>query len=209
LRYEGKDRGCRRAHKRYAARIRNLCRSGDSRDLSTRAGSDPDRGFRRSYNTWRRAPPTRGVYFVERLSKPAAAERQRNGDTHRPDETTTETTPMQYLFLLYANEGGWSQLTAAQQEQGKAAYMAYTQTLRKEGVLVGSNRLQPIASATTVHVADGKSQVLDGPYADTKEQLGGYYLVDVPDLDAALAWAARCPGASHGTIEVRPVWPTM
>jgi hypothetical protein len=115
---------------------------------------------------------------------------------------------MQYLFLLYANEGGWDQMTEAQKQQGMAAYTAYTQALKKEGVWVGSNRLQPIATATTVHVADGKSQVLDGPYADTKEQLGGFYLVDVPDLDAALAWAARCPGASHGKIEVRPVWPT-
>ena len=113
---------------------------------------------------------------------------------------------MQYLFLLYANEGGWSKLTPAQQEQGAAAYNAYTQALRKEGVLQGSNRLQPIAAATTVRTVDGKSQVLDGPYADTKEQLGGYYLVDVPDLDAALAWAARCPGAGHGVVEVRPVW---
>jgi hypothetical protein len=115
--------------------------------------------------------------------------------------------PMQYLLLLYSNEDGWSKLTKAQQEQGAAAYGAYTQALRKEGVLQGSNRLQPIASATTVRVADGKSQVLDGPYADSKEQLGGYYLIDVPDLDSALSWAARCPGASHGTVEVRPVWP--
>lgn len=115
---------------------------------------------------------------------------------------------MQYLFLLYANEGGWDQMTEAQKQQGMAAYTAYTQALKKEGIWVGSNRLQPVATATTVHVADGKSQVLDGPYADTKEQLGGFYLVDVPDLDAALAWAARCPGASHGKIEVRPVWPT-
>jgi len=113
---------------------------------------------------------------------------------------------MQYLFLLYANEGGWSKLTPAQQEQGAAAYNAYPQALRKEGVLQGSNRLQPIDAATTVRTVDGKSQVLDGPYADTKEQLGGYYLVDVPDLDAALAWAARCPGAGHGVVEVRPVW---
>ena len=113
---------------------------------------------------------------------------------------------MQYLFLLYANEGGWSKLTPAQQEQGAAAYNAYTQALRKEGVLQGSNRLQPIDAATTVRTVDGKSQVLDGPYADTKEQLGGYYLVDVPDLDAALAWAARCPGAGHGVVEVRQVW---
>src|SRR5664279_861650 len=85
--------------------------------------------------------------------------------------------PMQYLLLLYSNEDGWSKLTKVQQEQGAAAYGAYTQALRKEGVLQGSNRLQPIASATTVRVADGKSQVLDGPYADSKEQLGGYYLI--------------------------------
>ena len=87
-----------------------------------------------------------------------------------------------------------------------AAYGAYTEALKKAGVWVGSNRLQPIATATTVRVANGKSQVLDGPYTDTKEQLGGFYLINVPDLDAALSWAARCPGASHGTIEVRPVW---
>ena len=113
---------------------------------------------------------------------------------------------MQYLLLLYANEGGWQNMTKAQQEQGMAAYAAYTEALRKSGALVGSNRLQPMATATTVHVVDGKSQVLDGPYAETKEQLGGYYLIEAPDLDAALAWAARCPGAGHGTIEVRPVW---
>ncbi|MGH8189537.1 MAG: YciI family protein, partial [Steroidobacteraceae bacterium] len=60
--------------------------------------------------------------------------------------------------------------------------------------------------ATTIRVVDGKTQVLDGPYVDSKEQVGGYYLIDVPNLDAALQWAARCPGASHGTVEVRPVW---
>jgi len=113
---------------------------------------------------------------------------------------------MQYLLLLYANEGGWSNMTKAEQEQGMAAYAAYTDALKKAGVLAGSNRLQPISSATTVRIVDGKSQVLDGPYAETKEQLGGYYMIDVPDLDAALAWAARCPGAGHGIIEVRPVW---
>ncbi len=62
------------------------------------------------------------------------------------------------------------------------------------------------ASATTVRAADGKTKVLDGPYVETKEQLGGYFLIDVPDLDAALSWAARCPGASHGVVEVRPIW---
>lgn len=113
---------------------------------------------------------------------------------------------MQYLLLLYSNENGWQSLTPAQQEQGKAAYRAYTEALQKAGALKGSNRLRPTASATTVRNADGKASVLDGPYTETKEQLGGYYLIDVPDLDAAIAWAHRCPGASHGTVEVRPVW---
>ena len=114
---------------------------------------------------------------------------------------------MQYLLMLYANEGGWDKLSATEQEQGIAAYAAYTTALREAGVLLGSNRLQPIATATTVRVANGKSQVLDGPYVDSKEQLGGYYLIEAADLDAALAWAARCPAASFGAVEVRPVWP--
>lgn len=113
---------------------------------------------------------------------------------------------MQYLLLLHANEAGFTNMTPEQQKQGMAAYMAYTEALVKAGVYVGSNRLRPVATTTTVKVVDGKTQVLDGPYADSKEQLGGYYLIDVPDLDAALSWAARCPGAGHGTIEVRPVW---
>jgi hypothetical protein len=113
---------------------------------------------------------------------------------------------MQYLLMLYSQETGWDAMTKAQQEQGMAAYGAYTKALMEAGVFKGSNRLRPTADATTVRVADGKSQVLDGPYADSKEQLGGYYLIDVADLDAAISWASRCPGASHGTIEVRPVW---
>jgi len=72
--------------------------------------------------------------------------------------------------------------------------------------MVAADRLKPSSAASTVRVADGKTKVLDGPYAETKEQLAGYYLIDVPDLDAALSWASRCPGASYGTIEVRPVW---
>jgi hypothetical protein len=113
---------------------------------------------------------------------------------------------MEYLLTLYSNEDGWKQMTEEQQKQGYAAYMAYTEALKKAGAYVGSNRLQPIATATTVRVVDGKSQVLDGPFIDSKEQLGGYYLIEAADLDSALAWAARCPGAGHGTIEVRPVW---
>lgn len=113
---------------------------------------------------------------------------------------------MQYLLLLYANESGWDKMSPKEQQQGMAAYTAYTQALQEAGVLAGSNRLRPVSDATTVTMQDGKSRVLDGPYVDSKEQLGGYYLIDVPDLDSAIAWANRCPGASHGTIEVRPVW---
>jgi hypothetical protein len=113
---------------------------------------------------------------------------------------------MQYMLSLYVDESSWPKMTEAQQQQGFAAYMAYTEALKQAGALKSSNRLQPIATATTVRTVDGKQQVLDGPYADTKEQLGGYYLIDVPDLDAALSWAARCPGSHHGIVEVRPIW---
>ncbi len=118
---------------------------------------------------------------------------------------------MQYILMLYVNEAGWpkltkAKLTKAEQEQGMAAYMAYTEALTKTGVLKGAGRLQPSSTATTVRVADGKSQVLDGPFADSKEQLGGYYIIDVADLDAALSWAARCPATGHGVVEVRPLW---
>lgn len=115
---------------------------------------------------------------------------------------------MQYLLLLHVNESDWPKLTKAEQEQGMAAYAAYTEALKTAGALKGGSRLQPSSAATTVRTTNGKLQVLDGPYADSKEQLGGYYLIDVADLDAALAWAARCPGASHGIVEVRALWNT-
>src|SRR5262249_49029279 len=105
-------------------------------------------------------------------------------------------TDMQYLLMAYVQEDGWARLTKAEQQQGAAAYMAYAEALSKAGVLRGSARLQPTAAATTVRSANGKPQVLDGPYADSKEQLGGYFLIDVPDLDAALSWAARCPATN-------------
>jgi hypothetical protein len=113
---------------------------------------------------------------------------------------------MQYMLLIYASEAGWSKLTPAEQKQGVAAYTAYTEALKKAGALASANRLQDTEAAATVRMVDGKSQVLNGPYAESKEQLGGYYLIDVPDLDAAISWAARCPGASHGVVEVRPIW---
>jgi hypothetical protein len=113
---------------------------------------------------------------------------------------------MQYLLMAYVQEDGWTKLTKAEQEQGVAAYVAYSEALTRAGVLKGSNRLQASSTATTVRLANGKPQVLDGPYADSKEQLGGYFIIDVADLDAAISWAARCPAAGHGVVEVRPLW---
>lgn len=113
---------------------------------------------------------------------------------------------MKYMLALYVDEAAWPKMTKTEQQQGVAAYMAYGEALTKAGAMVGSNRLAPTSAATTVRIADGKPQVLDGPYVDSKEQLGGYFLIDVPDLDAAISWAARCPAAGHGVVEVRPVW---
>ena len=113
---------------------------------------------------------------------------------------------MKYLLTIYANEQGFASLPPDEARRGMEAYLAYSEALKKAGVYVASERLQPIATATTVRTTNGKTQVLNGPYTDTKEQLGGFFMIDVPDLDAALAWAARCPGSQHGIVEVRPVW---
>jgi hypothetical protein len=110
------------------------------------------------------------------------------------------------MLMIYVNETQMEAARKANGNQVSAPYMAYTEALKQAGVIRAGDRLQPSNAATTVRVAEGKTQVLNGPYADTREQLGGYYLIDVPDLDAALAWAARCPGAAFGTVEVRPIW---
>ena len=114
---------------------------------------------------------------------------------------------MQYLLMIYGNEAGMQAASKDQVTQMSAAYMAYAEAMKQAGVIRGGERLRPTSEATTVRVKSGKTEVLDGPYADTKEQLGGFFMIDVPDLDAALAWAAKCPGAATGTMEVRPVWP--
>jgi hypothetical protein len=85
------------------------------------------------------------------------------------------------------------------------AWNAYTEDLRQAGALIGVDALQGVDAATTVRERDGRRLVSDGPYAETKEMLGGYYLIDVPDLDAALAWAAKVPNAPYGSVEVRPI----
>ena len=113
---------------------------------------------------------------------------------------------MEYMLLIHADPSGFATLPEEVRNASMAAYGAFTEALTKAEVLRGSNRLRPADTATTVKVRDGKTEVLNGPFIETKEQLGGYYLIDVPDLDVALKWAARCPGASHGAVEVRPVW---
>jgi hypothetical protein len=112
---------------------------------------------------------------------------------------------MKYILMDYVGEAGWPQLTKAEQEHWLGAYIAYTDAMAKAGILKNSTGLQPTATATTVRTVDGKTQVLDGPYADSKEQLGGFHIIDVANLDAALQWAARCPTALHGVVEVRPI----
>ena len=112
---------------------------------------------------------------------------------------------MQYLLMIYGDEAAMAKMSPADMQKMSAPYMAYTEAMIKAGAFVGGDRLERSGTATTVRVRDGKTQVLDGPYADTKEQLGGYYLIEAPNLDAALSWAARCPGAATGVMEVRPV----
>jgi hypothetical protein len=113
---------------------------------------------------------------------------------------------MQYMLLIYGNEAAMASAPSEAVGQVLAAYTAYSEAMVQAGVMVGGNRLRPSTASTTVRAEGGKTQVLDGPYAETKEQLGGYFLIEAPDLDAALKWAERCPGAAHGAIEVRPIW---
>jgi hypothetical protein len=111
---------------------------------------------------------------------------------------------MQFVLLIHSNEAGWPMLTPAEQEEWMAKYRAFNDALNQAGVLKSSNRLQPSSTAKTIRTVNGKTKVSDGPFAKPKLQLGGYYVIDVPDMEAALEWAARCPGVKHGAIEVRP-----
>jgi hypothetical protein len=112
---------------------------------------------------------------------------------------------MKYILLDYVNEGGLPQLSKDELRHWLGAYKAYMEAMAKAGVLRSSSGLQPTSAATTVRTTNGKTQVLDGPYADTKEQFGGFHIVEVADLDAAISWAARSPTALHGVVEVRPI----
>jgi hypothetical protein len=112
---------------------------------------------------------------------------------------------MQYLLLLYGDEKRSAKMTPEELGRIMGAYQAYTSALKDSGVYIGGNPLQSIETATCVRGAGSQARVADGPYAETKEQLGGYYLIDAPNLDAALEWAKRCPAAERGCVEVRPI----
>jgi hypothetical protein len=112
---------------------------------------------------------------------------------------------MQYLLMIYRSEAEHGKMDAATRQKMMAEYGAFTQSIIQSGNFKAGDALQPTTTATTVRVRDGKTLTTDGPFAETREQLTGYYLVEARDLDAALAIAARIPGAKVGSIEVRPI----
>ncbi|HEX4456349.1 MAG TPA: YciI family protein [Polyangia bacterium] len=115
---------------------------------------------------------------------------------------------MQYLLLIYENEKRWTDMPEAKRNAEMAEYGTFTQSIIDGKQMQGGNALQPTATATTVRVREGKRLTTDGPFAETKEQLGGYYLVEAKDLDDAIAIAARIPAARAGSIEIRPIMDT-
>ena len=114
---------------------------------------------------------------------------------------------MQYALLIYSGEDAWAALSEEERNDLHAEYDAFTQELQSAGAMVGGERLEAVQAATTVRVRGGETLTTDGPFAETKEQLGGFYLIDVESLDEALEWAAKIPSARHGAIEVRPIPP--
>jgi len=112
---------------------------------------------------------------------------------------------MQYMLLIYDDPSVWQTMSEEDSRAVMGEYGAYTEALRGAGAFVAGDALQPTTTATSIRVRDGETLTTDGPFAETKEVLGGYYVVDVESLDEALSWAARIPSAKFGTIEVRPV----
>ena len=113
---------------------------------------------------------------------------------------------MRYLMLICTDEVAYEAMSPGEAAESLAGYMAFGEEMGKRGVLQGGERLRPTSDATTVRVRDGEIVTSDGPFAETKEQMGGYYVVDCKDLDEAIEIAARIPGARIGSIEVRPIW---
>jgi hypothetical protein len=112
---------------------------------------------------------------------------------------------MKYLLSIYMDESGWDNTTPEDAQQTMDAYEAFGREVHGKGIYLAGEGLQPTSTATTVRVRDGERLVTDGPFAETKEQLGGFYLLECENLDEAIEWAAKIPGAQGGSIEVRPV----
>jgi hypothetical protein len=112
---------------------------------------------------------------------------------------------MQYMLLIYNDPNAWDSMPEGDRNEVYAKYFAFTEELKASGKLVAGDALQPTSTATSVRVRDGETLTTDGPFAETKEVLGGYYLIDVDTIDEALEWAAKLPGSSYGTVEVRPI----
>jgi hypothetical protein len=112
---------------------------------------------------------------------------------------------MKYLLLIYGNEKMTASMTPDSMKQMHGAYVAYTTALRDSGKYVAGEALESTPAATSIRGAGSAAQVIDGPFAETREQLAGFYMIDAPDLDGAIEWARRCPGTERGTVEVRPV----
>jgi hypothetical protein len=113
---------------------------------------------------------------------------------------------MQYLLLIYDTEKLYQQMPETELARLLSDYNDFTAELTASGKMLGANRLRDVATATTVRVRDGKRELTDGPFAETREQLGGYYLIEAKDLDEATAIAAKIPSAKHGSIEIRPIF---
>jgi len=113
---------------------------------------------------------------------------------------------MNYLLLIYNSEAEENAMNEGEMKKLMGEYTEFTKSIVQSGAFKGADRLRPVSSASTVRVRNGKTAITDGPFAETREQLGGYYLVDAKNLDEATAIAARIPGARTGSIEVRPVW---
>jgi hypothetical protein len=114
---------------------------------------------------------------------------------------------MQYLLMIYWNEQEMAAMAPAERNTMTQEYAEFTKSIVQAGQMKGGERLRPVSTASTVRVRNGKTVITDGPFAETREQLGGFYLVEAKNLDEALSVASRIPGAKRGSIEVRPIWP--
>lgn len=143
------------------------------------------------------------------MSEPDSNHRDSNSEPLKVTPTDSDRqgqTTVKYMLLISANETEEAQMSEEAMGQMFAEYGQLNKALEEANVLVAGHRLHPVTTATTVRVRDGETMTTDGPFAETKEQFGGYYIIDVADLDEAIGWAARIPSVRCGSVEVRPVW---